>query len=285
MSADFLSSMAAASAGRVQRAQQLRPEAVLRDFVALLPPPTPLRLSVQGFDLIAELKLRSPAMGPLRAVGGEDLAQRVLGYAQAGAAAVSVLTEPSRFDGSMGHLEKAARALAEAGIPAMRKDFLVHPYQVLEARAAGAGGVLVILRMLQREVLESLIDAAVEHGMFVLLEAFDATDIALAHELVAARPQARALLMVGVNCRDLVTLQVVPGRLEQFGAALPASVPRVAESGVATAQDAARVAAAGYDLALVGSALMSVENPRALLSAMLAGARDALGGRRRIGLS
>jgi indole-3-glycerol phosphate synthase len=208
----------------------------------------------------------------------------VLGYASAGAAAVSVLTEPSRFDGSMTHLEKAARALVEVAIPAMRKDFLVHPYQVLEARAAGAGGVLVILRMLPREVLESLIDTALEHGLFVLLEAFDEADIALSHELVAARPAARALLLVGVNCRDLVTLQVVPGRLEMFAATLPDSVLRVAESGVMSAADAASVANAGYDMALVGSALMAGDDPRRLASDMLAAGRDARGRQRRAGL-
>lgn len=285
MSEDFLAAMAAASAGRAQRAQQLRSESALRDFLELLPPPPPLRVSPQGFDLIAELKLRSPAVGQLRAPGGEDIAKRVLGYAAAGAAAISVLTEPSRFDGSMGHLEKAARALIEVGIPAMRKDFLVHPYQVLEACAAGAGGVLVILRMLPREVLESLIDTAIEYRLFVLLEAFDETDVALAHELVAARPRAHSLLLVGVNCRDLVTLQVVPGRLEAFASSLPASVLRVAESGVTTAQNAANMAAAGYDLALVGSALMTGEDPRSLAGAMLEAARDAVGHRRRSGLA
>jgi indole-3-glycerol phosphate synthase len=284
MSSDFLAAMAAASAGRAQRAQQLRPESVLRDFLALLPPPTPLRCSEQGFDLIAELKLRSPAQGQLRAAGSEDIAQRVLGYADAGAAAVSVLTEPSRFDGSMTHLEKAARALVDVAVPAMRKDFLVHPYQVLEARAAGAGGVLVILRMLPREVLESLIDTAIEQGLFVLLEAFDEPDIALAHELVSMRPESRRLLLAGVNCRDLVSLQVVPGRLEMLAASLPSSVLRVAESGVMTAADAASVAAAGYDMALVGSALMSGDNPRRLASDMLAAGRAVLRGQRRLDL-
>ncbi len=284
MSADFLAAMAAASVGRAERAMQLRPPVALEDFVAMLPPPIPLKPSAQGFDLIAELKLRSPAVGLLRAAGSEDVAGRVLSYAQAGAAAISVLTEPTRFDGSMGHLEKAARALVEAAIPAMRKDFLVHPYQVLEARAAGAGGVLIILRMLPRELLETLLDAAIEQKLFALLEAFDEADIKLAHELIDARPQARPLLLVGVNCRDLATLQVVPGRCEALASLLPSSVLRVAESGVGTAADAASVAAAGYDLALVGSALMTGDNPRVLASAMLAAARSAVGQRRRVGV-
>lgn len=285
MSEDFLNSMAVSSAGRTERAQQLRPASQLLDFLALLPPPVPLRLSSQGFDLIAELKLRSPAQGLLRDGANEDIAKRVLSYAAAGAAAVSVLTEPSRFAGSMSHLERAARALIEAGIPAMRKDFIVHPYQVLEARAAGAGGVLVILRMLPRELLEPLIDTAIEQGLFVLLEAFDESDIRLARDLIAARRSARSLLLLGVNCRDLVTLQVIPGHLERHADMLPEDVLRVAESGVLTAGDAARMAAAGYDLALVGSALMSGSDPHALAGDMLQAGRAACGGQRRQGLS
>ncbi|MCU0760264.1 MAG: hypothetical protein MUF07_13845 [Steroidobacteraceae bacterium] len=279
--ADFLAGMAASSRARCARARQLRSEAQLRDFVARLPPPPPLRLSAQGFDLIAELKLRSPAVGALRAAGTEDVPGRVTAYAEAGAAAVSVLTEPARFDGSMLHLEQAARALSLRQVPAMRKDFLVEPYQVLEARAAGAGGVLVILRMLPRPALEALVDESLEQGLFVLLEAFDAADVALAVELLAARRARvpREALLVGVNCRDLVTLQVVPGRLEAMAGTLPADVPRVAESGVASAEDAARVAAAGYDLALVGSALMAGGEPGALAAAMIHAGRAARVGR------
>ena len=117
----------------------------------------PLRLSPAGFDVIAELKLRSPAAGVL-GDESEDWLGRIAAYARGGAAAVSVLTEPSRFDGSLEHLRQAAQVLAPLGVPAMRKDFLVDPYQVLEARAAGAGGVLVILRMLPRARIDELLD-------------------------------------------------------------------------------------------------------------------------------
>jgi indole-3-glycerol phosphate synthase len=161
-------------------------------------------------------------------------------------------------------------------VPAMRKDFLVDAYQVLEGRVAGAGGVLAILRMLPRADLEQLIDTALELDMFVLLEAFDAPDIELAHTLVEARRRHSELLMVGVNSRDLATLEVVPGRLDALAASLPTAVRRVAESGVATPADAARAAANGYDLALVGSALMSAQDPDALTRAMLAEARAAV---------
>jgi indole-3-glycerol phosphate synthase len=244
------------------------------------PPPT-LRLSDQRFDLIAELKLRSPALGTLRARESQDVAARVADYARAGAVAVSVLTEPSRFDGELAHLEAAARALAPLAVPAMRKDFLVDPYQVWEARAAGAGGVLVILRMLSRGEVEALLDAARAANLFVLLEAFDQEDLALARELVGTRHPVGALhgpkapWLVGVNSRDLATLEVVPGRLEALAAQLPPGVPSVAESGLESAADAARVATAGYSVALVGGALMKREDPQALVREMLAAGRAA----------
>jgi indole-3-glycerol phosphate synthase len=145
---------------------------------------------------------------------------------------------------------------------------------VYEARLAGAGGVLIILRMLARAEIAALLEAAAQLGLFVLLEAFDAVDLKLAAELVREYGE-RAALLVGVNCRDLVTLQVIPGRLEALAPLLPRQVPRVAESGVASAADAARVAAAGYDLALVGSALMQSDDPLKLAGSMLAAGRAA----------
>jgi indole-3-glycerol phosphate synthase len=274
---DFLGGMAAASRARSLAAQAVTPARELRARIADLPP-APV-LSFAGFDLIAEVKLRSPAVGLLKAAAEEDVGARVATYARAGAAAVSILTEPSRFDGSLEDLAAGSRALAPLLVPAMRKDFLVDSYQVLEGRAAGASGVLAIIRMLPRAELELLIDAALELEMFVLLEAFDPPDIELAHALVDARRQ-RELLLVGVNSRDLVSLKVVPGRLDQLAASLPTSVARVAESGVATAADAARVAAAGYDLALVGSALMSAPEPAALARGMLDAGRAVVAARK-----
>lgn len=269
----FLEQMAAGSRARVLEALARRSLAGLESAARATPAPPPLRLDPSGFDLIAELKLRSPAAGELKPPG-EDVAARVSSYARAGAAAVSVLTEPSRFDGSLAHLTAAAQALSPLGVPAMRKDFLVDPYQVFEARAAGAGGVLVILRMLRKEDIRSLIACADELGLFVLLEAFDARDIALMHELVEAHRGA-ARLLAGVNCRDLATLEVVPARLLELAPLLPAKAPRVAESGVATPEDARRVAAAGYSLALVGSALMRGEDPQALAASLLRAGRAA----------
>jgi len=274
VSEDFLANMAASSRARSLAAQARRPERELRARLADLPA-TP-RLKLTSFDLIAEVKLRSPAVGLLKAAADEDVGARVATYAQAGAAAVSILTEPSRFDGSLEDLASGARALAPLGVPAMRKDFLVDGYQVLEGRVAGASGVLAILRMLPRAALESLVDTALGLGMFVLLEAFDAADLELAQALVDSRAANRDLLLVGVNSRDLVTLKVVPGRLDEMASQLPRTVKCVAESGVATAADAARVASCGYDLALVGSALMSAPDPAVLARAMLADARAAV---------
>jgi len=282
MSSDFLATMAASSRARVVAARQACSEAELLRWATATPAPPQLLLSPQGFDVIAEVKLRSPAVGVLKE-GDEDITARVTQYANAGAAAVSVLTEPDRFEGSLDHLEQAARALAGAGtgvatcrvVPAMRKDFLVDPYQVIEARLAGAGGILVIVRMLTRAELDALVAAALQLKMFVLVEAFDERDIEAAARLPAPAQGASPGMLIGVNSRDLVTLKVVPGRLEALVKQLPAGVPRVAESGVGSPQDAARLAACGYDLALIGSALMTCDEPGKLLASMISAGRGA----------
>jgi indole-3-glycerol phosphate synthase len=269
----FLEEMAAGSRERVRIAKLTRSAAALESQARNVRAPSRLQLDASGFDLIAELKLRSPAAGPL-SKQSDSVEGRVVAYARSGAAAVSVLTEPSRFDGTLAHLKSAAGALAPLAVPAMRKDFLVDPYQLMEARVAGAGGVLVILRLLPRAEITALLDCASGLGLFVLLEAFDAHDIELMHELIAAHRGSNQLL-AGVNCRDLTTLQIVPQRLMELAPLLPTNVPRVAESGVVSSADAARVAAAGYELALVGSALMQGKDPGALTSQLLAAGRAA----------
>jgi len=289
---DFLQQMAASSRERLDSARRARSEAALLQTAHSMAPAPRLITNPARFDLIAELKLRSPAVGQLKA-GTEDVAARVTTYARAGAAAVSVLTEPSRFDGSMDHLEQATKALAPLKVPAMRKDFLVDPYQVLEARVAGSGGVLVIIRMLSRSGIQEMLECARKLGLFVLLEAFDEADIEAMHDVLAPAPVGpragagpnvasatsaatasgastlAAPVLAGLNCRDLATLQIVPQRLFELAPILPTHVPRVAESGVATPEDAALVAKAGYELALVGSALMQGGDPHILAAAML----------------
>jgi indole-3-glycerol phosphate synthase len=267
----FLDDMARASEERVRQARRVVPPAELERRALEAPRAAPLHLSPLGFDVIAELKLRSPAAGVL---GGatDDWLGRVAAYARGGAAAVSVLTEPSRFDGSLEHLRQAAAVLEPLAVPAMRKDFLVDPYQVLEARAAGAGGVLVILRMLPRERTVGLLDAAADLGLFVLLEAFDAADLELARQLLADRRRAECIL-IGLNSRDLQTLKVVPERFSQLAPLLPRTGHCVAESGVATPADARSMRQLGYGVALIGTALMGADDPAALLASMLEAAR------------
>ena len=264
----FLDEMARSSAARAAQAMAAEPFAALERRAKAAPHGPRLVLSAQGFDVIAELKLMSPAAGRLGAQN-EDWLKRVTDYAQGGAAAVSVLTEPSRFDGSLEHLQQASAALAPFKVPTMRKDFLVDPYQVLEARAAGAGGVLVILRMLARPRISELLDVAAEHRMFVLLEAFDGDDLRVARDLMTARAASRGAapepILIGVNCRDLQTLNVVQERFEGLAPLLPAGWPAVAESGVAGGADARRVQNLGYRLALIGTALMAQDDPSPLL--------------------
>lgn len=276
MSSDFLADMAESSRARVREARAACSESELLARAQATPEAPRLSLSATGFDLLAELKLRSPALGQLQS-GVPDIAGRVLDYAAAGAAAVSVLTEPSRFDGSLQHLQAAVQALA-GRVPVMRKDFIVDPYQIMEARALGAGGVLVILRMLPQGETLKLLDTARMLRLFVLLEAFDEADLELAASLVRTHQhpaeEASAPLLVGLNSRDLVTLQVVPERLQSLADRLPAAAPRVAESGIVTADDARRVAAAGYDVALVGGALMTAPDPRAVLMELLEAGRS-----------
>lgn len=271
---DFLAAMARSSAVRVEAARDREPVAKLAARAAAQPAAPALVLNPAGFDLIAELKLRSPAQGVLSG-SDADLEERVTAYARAGAAIVSVLTEPERFSGSLAHLARASAALSSFGVPAMRKDFLVDPYQLLEARAAGAGGVLLIVRMLDKARLAEMLAAAAELGLFVLLEAFDATDLGVATELVARWRAAPTACLIGINSRDLRTLAVVPGRLEALAGLLPGTHPRVAESGLATPADAARLAASGFSLALVGTALMADPNPEQLARQMIDAGRQA----------
>jgi len=268
----FLDAMARASNLRVAAARNTEPPAALARRASATPPPPPLRLSPAGFDVIAEIKLRSPAAGVLGAAS-DDWLGRAVSYARAGAAAVSVLTEPTRFDGSLQHLEAVAAALRETGVPAMRKDFLVDPYQVCEARAAGAGGVLIILRMLPREQILALLDAAAQWQLFVLLEAFDAADLALAANLLQTRAARAEPVLVGVNCRDLQTLEVVPERFAALAPLLPRGFAAVAESGVGDAASAASMRQLGYRVALIGTALMVCDEPAQLLAAIFKASR------------
>jgi indole-3-glycerol phosphate synthase len=258
---DFLQQMAKLSAERAATTGSIHASELDKPVV-------PLQLG--DFDIIAEIKGRSPAEGEL---AGADLDRvgQARDYVRGGAAAISVLTEPSRFDGALEHLEEVAAAVP--GTPVMRKDFLVEPVQVLEARKAGASGVLLITAMLSDDQLRVMLDTAYEHGMFVLLEAFDENDLARGNALLENPADhdraASGNLLVGVNTRNLRTLEVDGARLERLAPLLP-DARCVAESGLKTADDAAAVAGWGYSLALVGSALMRSEDPAGLVRDMCA---------------
>jgi indole-3-glycerol phosphate synthase len=251
---DFLERLGAASRARVAAARRLRPEALLLNDARGAPAAPPLTLS--GFDLIAELKLRSPAAGGL-ATPAFDRSAQLEAYAAGGAAAVSVLTEPDEFHGHLDHLHQAAELLAPLGCPVMRKDFLTDPYQLIEARAHGAGGALLIVAMLDDSTLETMIACGLELGLFLLLETFDVDDLERIARIAVGRATGRyGSLLIGVNCRNLRTLDVDFGRFSDLADHLPATLPAVAESGIVGTDDLAAVARLGYRLALVGSALM-----------------------------
>ncbi len=266
---NFLKEMARESAERA---------AAIKGVVApdaLGQPAYPLRL--QGFDLIAELKNSSPAEGSL-ASEGERRADRALKYVQGGAAAISVLTEPERFDGDLAHLEEVVAAVSALGVPVMRKDFLVDTAQVLEAKVAGASGVLLIAAILDDGQLADMLACAFDHDLFVLLEAFDETDLersVRASRDARTREQAeKQKFLIGINTRDLRSLEVDKTRLQRYAALLPEGVITVAESGLHTAADAGQVAEWGYDAALVGTALMRAASPAGLIGEMLSAGRD-----------
>jgi indole-3-glycerol phosphate synthase len=264
---DFLQTMASHSAARAAAAlSSLASSFSSPDFDKPLLP-----LTLGAFDVIAEIKDRSPAEGDLSA-GNSDRSARAKSYAAGGAAAISVLTEPSRFAGDLSHLEEVVGAVPNT--PVMRKDFLVEPVQILEARKAGASGVLLIATMLSDAKLREMLDCAWEHGLFVLLEAFGEADLrrtsSLLENSVDGDRAEGGQLLVGVNTRNLRTLEVDPDRLRDLAPALPRA-RCVAESGLLVPEDAARVAAWGYQMALVGTALMRSDDPTALVAAM----RDA----------
>ncbi len=208
-------------------------------------------------NVIAECKRRSPSRGILCA--HYDPVAIATAYAAAGAAAISVLTEPTFFDGSLAHL-KAVRAAVEA--PLLRKDFVVSEYQLLEAKAAGADAVLLIVAALRPAALKVLHDHARRHGLDVLVEVHDAKELSIAIDAGAR--------IIGVNNRNLRTLQVDVHASEALIALMPAEVIAVSESGLKTAADLARLKALGYGAFLIGERFMSATDPGAALAELLA---------------
>ncbi len=251
--ADFLGKMADLSRERCKRAQKRRTHTAWVRLASERPSPRPLALRPGKLEVIAEIKRRAPSAGLLNAA--VDVAAQARAYEGAGACAISVLTEPTEF---LGRDEDVSLAAASVQTPVMRKDFLVDAFQVMEARAMGADGVLLIAAILPGPELAQMLAAAHDAGLFALVEAFDARDIA--HALAAGATH------IGVNCRNLRDLSVEFARFELLRRHIPSGVHAIAESGIKSAADFARVRELGYDAALIGSALMESGDAREALN-------------------
>ncbi|HEY6547554.1 MAG TPA: indole-3-glycerol phosphate synthase TrpC [Vicinamibacteria bacterium] len=263
MSASVLGQIVARTRERLHDRRRQRP---LDEMLAQAPTPGTRRpfasaLSQEGWNLIAEFKRRSPSKGVLR----EDLpaAGVAQAYEAAGARALSVLTEEDFFGGHLGDLRQARAA---TGLPTLRKDFVVDPYQVWEAWIAGADAVLLIVAALSEGELRKLLDTAIEAGLDALVEVHDRPELEVA--------LACGARLVGVNNRDLKTLHVTLETSLGLASSIPDHVVAVAESGIRSGADLRRLRDAGYDAFLVGEQLMTAPEPGAALATLLAEVGD-----------
>jgi len=233
-------------------------EAELAQLDAGLPRPPSFAAALRRPDgrlaVIAEIKRRSPSAGDIRP--GASAPEQARRYRAAGADALSVLTDGKYFGGALADLEAAVAEVAGA-IPCLRKDFMVHPVQVAEARAAGASAILIIVRALDDEEIRILQGAARAAGLDALFEIHDEAELERAGRLGAR--------LIGVNNRDLAVFRTDLGLSERLIPRLPPGATAVGESGVATGADAARLRAAGAHAVLVGEALMKAPDPAALI--------------------
>ena len=234
----------------------------LESRLAGLPACRPLAaaLSARGGPtrLIAEIKRASPSAGVID--GAVDAADLAGTYAAHGASAISVLTDAAGFGGSLDDL-RAVRDRVD--LPVLRKDFVVDPYQLVEARVAGADGVLLIVAALAVGELHELHDAASALGLEVLVEAHDPREVELAVGTVGCR-------LLGLNSRDLATFEVDLSIVERLAALVGPEVAVVAESGIHSSGDIARLRRSGIANFLVGEALVRADEPGAMLAALLA---------------
>ena len=259
---DVLSDIVAGVRIDLARRRASASEADLLAALSDVDPPRDARPTLRGpgSSVIAEVKRRSPSKGDLAEIA--DPASLARHYAAGGAAAISVLTEERRFAGSLDDL-RAVRAAVD--VPLLRKDFVVEPYQVLEARAAGADLVLLIVAALDDDLLRRLHDQARELGMTVLVEVHDEPEAARAEQLGAE--------LVGVNARNLKTLDVDPdtfGRLAPLLCSTTGGTDPVlvAESGICSPVDVKRYVAEGARAVLVGEALVKDGDPEGTVRAM-----------------
>jgi indole-3-glycerol phosphate synthase len=235
----------------LERQVSARPRAEGRFRTALVRP--------DRVNVIAECKRRSPSRGILR--GDYDAVAIARSYEAHGAAAISVLTEPGFFDGSLDHIVAARAAVA---LPILRKDFIVHEYQLVEARAAGADAILLIVAALAAGELRRLSGAARALALDALVEVHDEREL---DEALAA-----GATLVGVNNRNLRTLQVDLVTSRRLAALIPPGIVRVAESGIRSGHDVTALQEIGYDAFLVGERFMTVPDPGDALGQVL---RDA----------
>jgi indole-3-glycerol phosphate synthase len=205
-------------------------------------------LGQPGTSLIAEVKRRSPSKGALANIA--DPAALAEAYAAGGASVISVLTEQRRFGGSLADLD-AVRARVD--LPLLRKDFIVTPYQVAEARAHGADLVLLIVAALEQPLLTELAAQIAGYGMTALIEVHDEDELVRAADLGA--------VLIGVNARSLLTLEVDRSVFARLRPLIPAGALAVAESGVRGPEDVADYAKAGADAVLAGEACVTGDNP------------------------
>jgi indole-3-glycerol phosphate synthase len=230
-----------------RRAARVVPRAA--DFVAALRAPGRI-------NVIAECKRRSPSRGVL--VKDYDPATLAEQYAKGGAAAISVLTEPGFFDGSMADLEAVRRRVT---VPLLRKDFVVDTYQVLEARAAGADAVLLIVAALEQDTLIRLVTHARDAGLETLVEVHDEEELTRA---VDAGAQT-----IGVNNRNLRTLVVDVEVSFRLATLFPSDVVGVSESGLGDPNDLVRLATAGYHAFLIGERFLTESDPAAAVAGLV----------------
>lgn len=214
------------------------------------------KVAANGPAIISEIKKASPSKGLIRAdFHPASLAQT---FEAAGAAALSVLTDETFFQGSLEYLEAASAAVR---IPCLRKDFMLDRFQVLEARASGADAILLIVAAHTDRTLSDLRDEAEKVGLDVLCEVHDREELKRAEQL--------GFRMIGVNSRDLRTFAVHPELLTELAQWKPADSTMVAESGIGAAADIAKYRAAGYEAFLIGEALMRQPDPAVALATLL----------------
>ena len=246
------------SAAAAARAHELEKRlAELRDLGRDAPAGPSFSAALRRTDLavIAEVKRRSPSKGVINDT--IDASAQATAYARGGAAALSILTEPSEFGGSIQDLSDARTATS---LPTLKKDFHVHPVQVLEARAGGASAMLLIARALAPDALRAMADKASELGVEVLVEVRSEWELEQAIAIEGA--------VIGVNSRDLETLVIEPAITSRLIPLIPVDRVAIAESGVRTRADVEHLAGAGADAVLVGSTVSASADPAAAVAAL-----------------